>query len=96
MTWQATFPSDVIGNCSTSFNASGTNRFRAHTQRGWLGDFSKCILNNRPSKVADEEGLHDVRIMKVIYVAARTGRASVRSVRQRDAFRIVRMDPAEQ
>jgi predicted dehydrogenase len=37
MTWQATFPSGVLANCSTSFNASGMNRFRAHTQKGWFG-----------------------------------------------------------
>ena len=37
MTWQATVPSGVIGNCSTSFNAAGMGRVRAHTQRGWFG-----------------------------------------------------------
>jgi predicted dehydrogenase len=37
ITWQAKFPSGVIGNCSTSFNASGMGRFRAHAQKGWFG-----------------------------------------------------------
>ena len=40
-----------------------------------MDDFSRCILENRPSKVSDEEGLRDVRIMMAIYEAARTGRA---------------------
>jgi predicted dehydrogenase len=37
MTWQAKFPSGVIGNCTTSFNASGMGRIRAHAQKGWFG-----------------------------------------------------------
>ncbi|MET0533579.1 MAG: Gfo/Idh/MocA family oxidoreductase [Steroidobacter sp.] len=37
MTFQLTFPSGVLGNCSTSFNAAGMGRVRAHTQRGWFG-----------------------------------------------------------
>jgi predicted dehydrogenase len=40
-----------------------------------MDDFSRCILENRPSKVAGEEGLRDVQIMMAIYEAARTGRA---------------------
>jgi predicted dehydrogenase len=39
-----------------------------------MDDFSRCILENRPSKVSGEEGLRDVRIMMAIYEAARTGR----------------------
>lgn len=108
MAWQATFPSGVLGNCSTSFNASGMGRIRAHAQRGWFGlepafnyggikgmrsdgkplefaaidqfaaemdDFAQCILNNRPSKVAGEEGMRDVKIMMAMYESARTGSA---------------------
>jgi predicted dehydrogenase len=37
MTWQAKFPSGVIGNCTTSFNAAGMGRIRAHAQNGWFG-----------------------------------------------------------
>jgi predicted dehydrogenase len=37
MTWQATFPSGVIANCTTSFNAAGMGRVRAHAQKGWFG-----------------------------------------------------------
>jgi predicted dehydrogenase len=40
-----------------------------------MDDFSSCILENRQSKVAGEEGLRDVRIMMAIYEAARAGRA---------------------
>ena len=40
-----------------------------------MDDFSKCILENRASKVSGEEGLRDVKIMMAIYEAARTGRA---------------------
>ena len=40
-----------------------------------MDDFSRCILENRQSKVSGEEGLRDVRIMTAIYEAARTGRA---------------------
>jgi predicted dehydrogenase len=39
-----------------------------------MDDFSRCILENRESKVSGEEGLRDVRIMMAIYEAARTGR----------------------
>jgi predicted dehydrogenase len=39
-----------------------------------MDDFSRCILENRPSKVLGDEGLRDVRIMTAIYEAARTGR----------------------
>jgi predicted dehydrogenase len=39
-----------------------------------MDDFSRCILENRQSKVSGEEGLRDVRIMMAIYEAARTGR----------------------
>ena len=40
-----------------------------------MDDFSRCILENRQSKVSGEEGLRDVRIMMAIYEAARTGRS---------------------
>ena len=40
-----------------------------------MDDFSRCVLENRQSKVAGEEGLRDVRIMMAIYEAARTGRS---------------------
>ncbi len=40
-----------------------------------MDDFSRCILENRQSKVAGEEGLRDVQIMMATYEAARTGRA---------------------
>jgi predicted dehydrogenase len=40
-----------------------------------MDDFSRCILENRESKVSGEEGLRDVRIMMAIYEAARTGRS---------------------
>jgi len=37
MTWQAKFPSGVIGNCTTSFNSAGMGRIRAYAQRGSFG-----------------------------------------------------------
>jgi len=40
-----------------------------------MDDFSRCILDNRESKVSGEEGLRDVKIMMAIYEAARTGKA---------------------
>jgi predicted dehydrogenase len=40
-----------------------------------MDDFARCILEDRPSKVAGEEGLRDVKIMMAIYESARTGRA---------------------
>jgi predicted dehydrogenase len=40
-----------------------------------MDDFSRCILENKPSKVSGEEGLRDVRIMMAIYEAARTGKS---------------------
>jgi len=39
-----------------------------------MDDFSRCILENRESKVSGEEGLRDVKIMMAIYEAARSGR----------------------
>lgn len=39
-----------------------------------MDDFSRCIFENRQSKVSGEEGLRDVKIMMAIYEAARTGR----------------------
>ena len=40
-----------------------------------MDDFARCILEDRQSKVAGEEGLRDVRIMMAIYESARTGRS---------------------
>lgn len=40
-----------------------------------MDDFSRCIIENRQSKVSGEEGLRDVKIMTAIYQAARSGRA---------------------
>jgi predicted dehydrogenase len=37
MTFQLRFPSGVIGECSTSYNVNGINRFRAFAERGWFG-----------------------------------------------------------
>jgi predicted dehydrogenase len=37
MTWQAKFPSGVIGNCTTSYNSAGMGSIRAYAQRGWFG-----------------------------------------------------------
>jgi predicted dehydrogenase len=108
MLWQMRFPSGVIANCSTSYEAGYASRFRVHTSKGWFGldpafgyrgnrgmrsdgkeinlpapdlfgaemdDFSRCVIDNRQSKVSGEEGLRDVKIMTAIYEAARTGRA---------------------
>jgi predicted dehydrogenase len=40
-----------------------------------MDDFAQGILNNRPTRVPGEEGLRDVKIMRAIYEAARTGSA---------------------
>jgi predicted dehydrogenase len=37
MTFQMTFPSGAIAECSTSYNVNGVNRFRAFAERGWFG-----------------------------------------------------------
>jgi predicted dehydrogenase len=37
MTFQLTFPSGVIAECSTSYNVNGINRYRAFAERGWFG-----------------------------------------------------------
>lgn len=34
--WQARFPSGVLANCSTSYNASGLGRIRVNARRGWF------------------------------------------------------------
>jgi predicted dehydrogenase len=39
-----------------------------------MDDFAECILENKPSRVAGEDGLRDVRILKAIYESARTGK----------------------
>ena len=49
--------------------ASTTNQFAAE-----MDDFSRCILENKPSKVSAEEGLRDVKIMMAIYESAKTGK----------------------
>jgi len=40
-----------------------------------LDDFSRCILNDEPSKVSGEEGLRDVKIVTAIYESMKTGNA---------------------
>ena len=40
-----------------------------------MDDFAQCITENRPSKVAGEEGLRDVKILMAIYESAKTGKA---------------------
>jgi predicted dehydrogenase len=40
-----------------------------------MDDFSRCILEGKPSRVAGEEGLRDVRILMAIYESIRTGGA---------------------
>lgn len=39
-----------------------------------MDDFARCILDDKPSRVAGEEGLQDVKLMMAIYESARTGR----------------------
>ena len=39
-----------------------------------IDDFAQCILNNKPTRVPGEMGLRDVRIMKKIYEAVKTGK----------------------
>jgi predicted dehydrogenase len=106
--WQAKFPSGLLANCSTSYEAAFYGRIRVQAERGWfeldpafgytgnkgrrsdgkeialpagdlfaaeMDDFARCILEDKPSKVAGEEGLRDVKIMMAIYESARTGRA---------------------
>jgi predicted dehydrogenase len=108
ITWQAKFPSGVLANCSTSYEAAFYGRIRVQAERGWfeldpafaytgnkgrrsdgkeialpagdlftaeMDDFARCIVDDKPSRVAGEEGLRDVKIMTAIYEAARTGRA---------------------
>jgi predicted dehydrogenase len=50
-------------------NFPSINQFAAE-----MDDFARCILEKRPSRVAGEEGLRDVRIMTAIYESARSGR----------------------
>jgi len=106
MTFQLTFPSGVIAECSTSYNVNGINRFRAFADRGWFGmdpaynygglraatsrgefslgeidqfateidDFARCIIEDRESKAAGQEGLRDLRVIDAIYESIRTRR----------------------
>ncbi len=37
LVWQMMFPGGCLGSCSTSYNLSGMNRFRAYGPRGWFG-----------------------------------------------------------
>jgi len=37
VTWQMRFPSGVLANCTTTYNANGINKFRAYAERGWFG-----------------------------------------------------------
>jgi predicted dehydrogenase len=39
-----------------------------------MDDFAQCILNDKPSKVAGEEGLRDVKILMAIYESIKKGR----------------------
>ena len=39
-----------------------------------MDNFAECIRAKRKSSVSGEEGLRDVKILKSIYEAARTGR----------------------
>jgi predicted dehydrogenase len=39
-----------------------------------MDNFAECIINNRPTSVAGEMGLRDVRTMMALYESARTGR----------------------
>ena len=106
--WQMTFPSGIIATCTTSYNVSGINRFRAYGETGWFGmepafsygglqgqrsddrplrfdqidhfaaemdDFSLCIMEDRESKVAGEEGLRDMRVIERIYESIRLGQS---------------------
>lgn len=50
-----------------SINLPAVNQFAAE-----MDDFAQCIMANRPSQVAGEEGLRDVKIMTAIYESART------------------------
>jgi len=38
-----------------------------------MDDFAQCILNDTPSKVSDEEGLRDIRILMAVYESLKTG-----------------------
>ncbi len=37
LVWQLRFPSGCLASCSTSYNVSGMNRFRAYGDAGWFG-----------------------------------------------------------
>ncbi len=37
ITWQSKFPSGVVANCATTYNANGFQNFRAACTRGWFG-----------------------------------------------------------
>ena len=39
-----------------------------------MDDFSRCILDNKPTRVPGEEGLRDVKIMMAIYESIKAGR----------------------
>ena len=34
--WQARFPSGVVANCSTTYNAAGMGGIRASAEKGWF------------------------------------------------------------
>ena len=38
-----------------------------------MDDFSRCIMEDRPSRVPGEEGLKDLRVVEAIYKSIRTG-----------------------
>jgi predicted dehydrogenase len=39
-----------------------------------MDDFAQCILENRPTRVPGEEGLHDMKVITAIYESVRTGK----------------------
>jgi len=107
LTWSMTFPNGVIANCTTTYNFSGFNRFRAFAERGNFGlepafsyqgitgttsqgpieippidqfaaeidDFSRCVLDDLPTRVPGEEGLRDLLAIEAIYQSIQRGSA---------------------
>ncbi len=37
LVWQATFPSGIIANCSTTYSVGGIKGYRAYAENGWFG-----------------------------------------------------------
>ena len=108
--WTMKFPSGVMVNCGTTYNANGMNRLYAGYETGWsllepaysygglqgktskgpmdfpqvdhfaseMDDFAQCILQNKKSKVAGEEGLRDVKIVTAIYDSIKQGGKTIK------------------